>query len=797
MSALFDPAALVVPFENLRMSDVEAVGGKNASLGEMISQLPAGVRVPTGFATTARAFRQFLNFDGLTGRINARLDALDTEDVRALAAAGAEIRAMVEAQPFPADLEKAIRDAFATLSAGNPVASFAVRSSATAEDLPDASFAGQQETFLNVVGIDDVLHKMREVFASLYNDRAISYRVHKGFAHADVALSAGVQRMVRSDLGAAGVMFTIDTESGFEDVVFITSSYGLGETVVQGAVNPDEFYVHKPMLKAGKRAVIRRNLGSKLIQMVFATPEEKAASGKLIKTVDVPTEQRNRYSLTDADVEQLAHYALVIEQHYGRAMDIEWGKDGTDGQLYILQARPETVKSQAGGAAELRYKLKGRGPVLAEGRAIGQKIGTGPVRLVHNISEMDMVQPGDVLVTDMTDPNWEPVMKRASAIVTNRGGRTCHAAIIARELGIPAVVGCGDATELLRNGTLVTVSCAEGDTGFIYDGLLETEVTEVQRGAMPEIRTKIMMNVGNPQLAFDFCQLPNQGVGLARLEFIINNNIGVHPKAILDYPGVDADLKKAVESVARGHASPRAFYVDKVAEGVATIAAAFWPKPVIVRLSDFKSNEYRKLIGGSRYEPEEENPMLGFRGAARYISADFREAFAMECEALKRVRNDMGLTNVQVMVPFVRTLGQADKVTQLLAQHGLKRGENELKIIMMCEVPSNAVLAEEFLQYFDGFSIGSNDLTQLTLGLDRDSGLELLAADFDERDPAVKALLSRAIAACKAQGKYVGICGQGPSDHPDFAQWLADQGIGSISLNPDSVMATWQRLAGG
>ncbi|MBU3711683.1 MAG: phosphoenolpyruvate synthase [Limnohabitans sp.] len=795
MSALFSPTALVVPFENLRMTDVEAVGGKNASLGEMISQLPQGVRVPTGFATTAHAFRQFLSHENLAQRIQDRLSKLDTEDVRALAEAGAQIRGWLEAQPFPQDLEQEIRQAFATLSAGNEAASFAVRSSATAEDLPDASFAGQQETFLNVVGIEDVLHKMREVFASLYNDRAISYRVHKGFAHADVALSAGVQRMVRSDLGAAGVMFTIDTESGFEDVVFITSSYGLGETVVQGAVNPDEYYVHKPMLRAGKRAVIRRNLGSKLIQMVFASAEEKKASGRLVKTMDVPTELRNRYSLTDADVEQLAHYALVIEKHYGRPMDIEWGKDGTDGQLYILQARPETVKSQMKGQAEQRFKLKGRGTVLAEGRAIGQKIGAGPVRLVHSISEMDKVQAGDVLVTDMTDPNWEPVMKRASAIVTNRGGRTCHAAIIARELGIPAVVGCGNATDLLHDGALVTVSCAEGDTGLIYDGLLETEVTEVQRGEMPPISTKIMMNVGNPQLAFDFAQLPNEGVGLARLEFIINNNIGVHPKAILDYPNVDGDLKKAVESVARGHASPRAFYVDKVSEGVATIAAAFWPKPVIVRLSDFKSNEYRKLIGGSRYEPEEENPMLGFRGAARYLSADFGEAFAMECEALKRVRNDMGLTNVQVMVPFVRTLGQAKRVTELLAQHGLKRGQDALKIIMMCEVPSNAVLADEFLQFFDGFSIGSNDLTQLTLGLDRDSGLELLAADFDERDPAVKALLSRAIQACLSQGKYVGICGQGPSDHPDFAQWLAEAGISSISLNPDSVVSTWQSLA--
>jgi len=795
MSNLFEATALVVPFEKLRMSDVESVGGKNASLGEMISQLPSGVKVPTGFATTAHAFREFLKFGGLDEKIHAKLAALDTEDVRALAQVGAEVRAMVEAQPFPADLEAAIRAEFAVLAGGNANASFAVRSSATAEDLPDASFAGQQETFLNVVGIEQVLHKMKEVFASLYNDRAISYRVHKGFTHSEVALSAGVQRMVRSDTGAAGVMFTIDTESGFEDVVFITSSYGLGETVVQGAVNPDEFYVHKPMLRAGKRAVIRRNLGSKLLQMVFATPEEKAASGKLVKTIDVPAEQRNRYSLTDAEVEQLAQYALVIEQHYGRPMDIEWGRDGTDGQLYILQARPETVKSQSANQVEHRYKLKGQGAVLAEGRAIGQKIGTGPVRLVHNISEMDQVQPGDVLVTDMTDPNWEPVMKRASAIVTNRGGRTCHAAIIARELGIPAVVGCGDATSHLKDGTLVTVSCAQGDTGYIYDGLLETEITEVKRGQMPEIKTKIMMNVGNPQLAFDFAQLPNQGVGLARLEFIINNNIGVHPKAILDYPNIDADLKTAVESVARGHQSPRAFYVDKVAEGVATIAAAFWPKPVIVRLSDFKSNEYRKLIGGSRYEPEEENPMLGFRGAARYISADFAEAFAMECEAILRVRNEMGLTNVEVMVPFVRTLGQAKAVNELLTAKGLGRGVNGLRHIMMCEIPSNAILAEQFLEYFDGFSVGSNDLTQLTLGLDRDSGLELLAKDFDERDPAVKALLSKAIAACLAQGKYVGICGQGPSDHADFAQWLADEGISSISLNPDTVVETWQKLA--
>ena len=792
--------ALVAPFEQLRMTDVEAVGGKNASLGEMISQLSAsGVRVPGGFATTAHAFRQFLKHQGLAAKIEDRLSTLNTDDVRALATAGAEIRHWIESTPFPDDLNAAITAEFAKLTEGNPGASFAVRSSATAEDLPDASFAGQQETFLNVVGIDDVLAKMKEVFASLYNDRAISYRVHKGFAHSDVALSAGVQRMVRSDLGAAGVMFTIDTESGFSDVVFITSSYGLGETVVQGAVNPDEFYVHKPSLRSGKQAIIRRNLGSKLIKMEFTTPEEKAQSGRLVKTVDTLHEHRNRYSLTDADVIDLAGYALTIEKHYGRPMDIEWGKDGADGKLYILQARPETVKSQQEGKVEQRYKLKGTGTVLAEGRAIGQKIGTGPVRIVHSIADMDVVEAGDVLVTDMTDPNWEPVMKRASAIVTNRGGRTCHAAIIARELGIPAVVGCGDATEVLQQGALVTVACSEGDTGYIYDGLLETEVTEVERGELPYCPIKIMMNVGNPQLAFDFAQMPNNGVGLARLEFIINNNIGVHPKAILDYPNIDSDLKKAVESVARGHASPRAFYVDKLTEGVATIAAAFWPKPVIVRLSDFKSNEYRKLIGGSRYEPEEENPMLGFRGASRYVSEAFGEAFAMECEALRRVRVDMGLDNVEIMVPFVRTLAQAKAVVGMLADRGLKRasqgGTDGLKVIMMCEVPSNAILAEQFLEYFDGMSIGSNDLTQLTLGLDRDSGMELLAKDFDERDPAVKAMISRAIAACRAVGKYVGICGQGPSDHPDFADWLAQEGIVSISLNPDSVIETWKRLA--
>lgn len=795
MSALFHATDLVVPFELLRITDVESVGGKNASLGEMISQLPEGVRVPTGFATTAYAFKQFLINDDLGNRINSLLKDLDINNLMQLSDVGNQIRESILSQPFPKDLEDAIRFQFTQLNGQSSNASYAVRSSATAEDLPDASFAGQQESFLNVEGIEQVLVKVKEVFASLYNDRAISYRVHKGFAHVDVALSAGVQRMVRSDLAASGVMFTIDTESGFEDVIFITSSYGLGETVVQGAVNPDEFYVHKPMLAKDKKSIVRRNLGSKLIQMRFATSSEKNQSGHAVTTVDVPTELRNRYSLSDEDVVQLAKYAVLIEKHYKRAMDIEWGKDGNDGQLYILQARPETVKSQQIGKTEVRYKLKSKGSVLAQGRAIGQKIGTGPVRLVNSSAEMGLVKAGDILVTDMTDPNWEPVMKLASAIVTNRGGRTCHAAIIARELGIPAVVGCGDATLKLLDQSLVTVSCSEGDTGYIYDGLLDTEVTQVKRGVMPPIPTKIMMNIGNPSLAFDFAQLPNSGVGLARLEFIINNNIGVHPKAILDYPHLDVDLKKAVESVARGHASPRAFFVDKVAEGIATIAAAFWPKPVIVRLSDFKSNEYRKLIGGNRYEPEEENPMLGFRGAVRYLSEDFSEAFSMECEALKRVRNDMGLTNVQIMIPFVRTLGQASKVIDLLSSMGLKRGENDLKLIMMCEIPSNALLADQFLAFFDGFSIGSNDLTQLSLGLDRDSGMPLLAADFDERDEAVKILLSKAIQACQKQDKYVGICGQGPSDHLDFAKWLVDQGIQSISLNPDSVVATWQALA--
>ena len=784
----------VVLFEQLRMTDVDSVGGKNASLGEMISQLAdAGVRVPGGFATTAQAFRDFLSATGLDKKIADRLLSLNPDDVRELAVAGAQIRQWIIDTPLPQRLQDEIQAAFRKLDADGK-GSFAVRSSATAEDLPDASFAGQQETYLNVVGFDDVIEKIHHVFASLYNDRAISYRVHKGYAHGDVALSAGIQRMVRSDKGSAGVMFTLDTESGFKDAVFITSSYGLGETVVQGAVNPDEFFVFKPTLAAGFFPIVSRRIGSKLIKMEF---DPERPEGRAVRTVDVPVSERNRYSLTDDEVIELARYAVIIEKHYQRPMDIEWGRDGIDGKIYILQARPETVKSQqVQGDVQLRYRLKATGEVLITGRAIGQKIGSGPVRVVGDISEMDQVQPGDVLVTDMTDPNWEPVMKRASAIVTNRGGRTCHAAIIARELGIPAVVGCGDATDVLKEGHQVTVSCAEGDEGRIYDGLIETEVEEVHRGVMPDIGLKIMMNVGNPQLAFDFSQIPNDGVGLARLEFIINNNIGIHPKAVLDYPNVDGELKVAVESAARGHASPRAFFVEKLADGIATIGAAFYPKPVIVRLSDFKSNEYRKLVGGSRYEPEEENPMLGFRGASRYISADFAECFRMECEALRRVRNEMGLTNVEIMVPFVRTVKQAARVVDLLAENGLSRGQNGLKLVMMCEVPSNAILADEFLQYFDGFSIGSNDMTQLTLGLDRDSGMELLALDFDERDDAVKFMLRRAIQACLKAGKYVGICGQGPSDHADFAEWLRDEGILSMSLNPDTVVDTWQRLAG-
>jgi len=790
---------LVVPFEALRMTDVESVGGKNASLGEMISQLAdAGVRVPGGFATTAHAFRSFLHFNQLTGRIAERLNGLNVEDVKALTKCGEEIRQWIESAPLQAELELAIREAYQALEGDSTTGiSVAVRSSATAEDLPDASFAGQQESFLNVLGIDEVLLKVRQVFASLYNDRAIAYRVHQGFEHVDVALSAGVQRMVRSDEGSSGVMFTMDTESGFDQVVFITSAYGLGETVVQGAVNPDEFYVHKPMLRQGKQAIVRRQLGSKLIRMAFATASQVGEAA--VKTLETEAEKRHRFSLRDEQVMELARYALIIEDHYQRPMDIEWGLDGLDGRLYILQARPETVKSRQQGK-QTRYQLKSTSEILASGRAIGQKVGAGMVRIVRDASEMDRIGAGEVLVTDMTDPNWEPIMKRAAAIVTNRGGRTCHAAIIARELGIPAVVGCGNATEQLSDGALVTVSCAQGDTGFIYDGLLETEITELDSGELPPIPTKLMMNVGNPQLAFDFAQLPNEGVGLARLEFIINNDIGIHPKAILDYPHVDTALKSAVESVARGYASPRDFYVARLAEGVATIAAAFWPKTVIVRLSDFKSNEYRKLIGGSRYEPEEENPMLGFRGASRYLSADFREPFALECEAMRVVRQNMGLSNVELMVPFVRTVDEAQQVVALLSEHGLSRGSGAaddgsgaLRIIMMCELPSNALLADAFLEHFDGFSIGSNDLTQLTLGLDRDSGL--VASAFDERDPAVRVLLSQAIQACRRQGKYVGICGQGPSDHPDLAQWLVKEGIQSISLNPDTVIDTWHLLA--
>lgn len=783
----------VFPFSQLRMTDVDRVGGKNASLGELLSQLTsAGIRVPDGFATTAEAFRLFLKEGGLEDRIHARLAKLDVDDVKALAAAGAEIRGWIESAPFPAELEKEIREFYEWLREGRDI-SVAVRSSATAEDLPDASFAGQQETVLNVVGIDAVLHHMKEVFASLYNDRAISYRVHKGFTHVEVALSAGVQRMCRSDKGAAGVMFTLDTESGFDQVVFITASYGLGETVVQGAVNPDEFYVFKPTLDAGKFPIIRKTLGSKLIRMEFETD---ASVGRTVRTVDVDPEDRRRFAITDEDVIELAKFARIIEKHYGRPMDIEWGKDGTDGKIYILQARPETVKSQQKSVeVQTKYSLGSKGRLLVQGRAIGQKIGQGVVRVVQSASEMDRVLEGDVLVTDMTDPNWEPVMKRASAIVTNRGGRTCHAAIIARELGIPAVVGCGDATERLMEGDKVTVSCAEGDTGNIYEGLLEVKTEQVVRGALPEIPVKIMMNVGNPQLAFDFQSIPNQGVGLARLEFIINNNIGIHPKVVLEYPNVPGELRDAVERLSAGYPSAKAFFERKIAEGVATIAAAFYPKKVIVRLSDFKSNEYRKLIGGANYEPVEENPMLGFRGASRYIANSFAECFAMECRAMKFVRDEMGLTNVELMIPFVRTVEEARRVTEIMEQHGLKRGVNGLRLNMMCEIPSNALLAEQFLEYFDGFSIGSNDMTQLALGLDRDSGL--VAATFDERNPAVKALLSMAIRACRAQGKYVGICGQGPSDHADLAKWLMDEGIESISLNPDTVVDTWRRLARG
>ena len=773
------------------MDDVERVGGKNASLGEMISNLDgAGVSVPNGFATTAHAYREFLAHDKLADRINKALVALDVGDVNALAKTGAEIRSWIVNTPFQPELDQAIELAFASMTASHTDMKVAVRSSATAEDLPDASFAGQQETFLNISGIENVKHAIKEVFASLFNDRAISYRVHQGFAHELVALSAGVQRMVRSETGAAGVMFTMDTESGFRDVVFITAAYGLGETVVQGAVNPDEFYVHKPTLEAGRPAVLRRTRGSKLIKMVYA---DSSKPGRSVQTVDVETAHCRQFCVTNAEVEALARQALIIEKHYGRPMDIEWARDGDDGQLYIVQARPETVQSQQDGRQMERFVLKGKGSVLVEGRAIGQKIGQGPVRLVKDLSRMDEVRPGDVLVTDMTDPDWEPVMKRASAIVTNRGGRTCHAAIIARELGIPAVVGCGDATELLSTGTEVTVSCSEGDTGRIYAGLLEFDHRVTSVDAMPALPFKIMMNVGNPDRAFDFQRLPHAGIGLARLEFIINRMIGVHPRALIDFDSLPADLKEEIAERTGGYANPTDFYVEKLVEGIATLAAAFAPERVIVRLSDFKSNEYLNLIGGPLYEPEEENPMLGFRGASRYVSESFRPCFEFECRALKKVRDEMGLKNVAIMVPFVRTLEEAAAVIELLDVNGLKRGENGLEIIMMCELPSNAVLADEFLEYFDGFSIGSNDLTQLTLGLDRDSGI--IADAFDERNPAVKFLLARAIAACNKAGKYIGICGQGPSDHPDLAFWLMEQGIDSISLNPDTVLETWFFLA--
>ena len=773
------------------MNDVERVGGKNASLGEMISNLAgAGVSVPNGFATTAHAYREFLAHENLADRINQSLAALDVDDVNTLAKTGAEIRSWIIDTPFQPALDQAIEAAFAKMTADNSGMKVAVRSSATAEDLPDASFAGQQETFLNISGIDNVKHAIKEVFASLFNDRAISYRVHQGFEHELVALSAGIQRMVRSETGAAGVMFTMDTESGFRDVVFVTAAYGLGETVVQGAVNPDEFYVYKPTLDAGRPSVLRRTRGSKLIKMVYA---DSSKPGRSVETVDVDAADRRQFCVTDAEVESLARQALIIEKHYGRPMDIEWARDGDDGQLYIVQARPETVQSQQDGRQMERFVLKEKGEVLAQGRAIGQKIGQGPVRLVKDISKMDEVQLGDVLVTDMTDPDWEPVMKRASAIVTNRGGRTCHAAIIARELGIPAVVGCGDATELLSTGVDVTVSCAEGDMGHIYAGILNYDHRVTSVDAMPELPFKIMMNVGNPDRAFDFQRLPHAGIGLARLEFIINRMIGVHPRALMDYDILPADLKEEIAERIGGYASPTDFYVEKLVEGIATLGASFAPERVIVRLSDFKSNEYRNLVGGPLYEPEEENPMLGFRGASRYISESFRPCFEFECSALQKVRDEMGLTNVAIMVPFVRTLDEAAAVIELLKENGLERGKNGLEVIMMCELPSNAVLAEEFLEYFDGFSIGSNDLTQLTLGLDRDSGI--IADAFDERNPAVKFLLSRAIQACNNAGKYIGICGQGPSDHPDLAFWLMEQGIDSVSLNPDTVLETWFFLA--
>ncbi|ADU46720.1 phosphoenolpyruvate synthase [Intrasporangium calvum] len=785
--------ANILWFRELGLTDVESVGGKNASLGEMVQHLSkAGVSVPDGFATTAEAYRRFLAHEGLADRINALLDDLDVDDVRRLAEVGRQIRDAVESQPFPADLEGEIRTAYDELvaAAGAEGVSWAVRSSATAEDLPDASFAGQQETFLNITGIDNILHAIKLVFASLYNDRAIAYRVHSNFDHSGVALSAGVQRMVRSDIGASGVMFTIDTESGFPDAVFITSAYGLGEGVVQGAVNPDEYYVYKPALRAGRPAILKRGIGAKATKMVYT---EDASVGRTTEFVPVDPADQVRFSLTDDEVTELAQHAVRIEEHYGRPMDIEWARDGIDGRIYVLQARPETVKSRSGSSTLRRFRMNERGPVVAEGRAIGQKVGSGAVRVLSDVASMHEFQPGEVLVADMTDPDWEPIMKRASAIVTNRGGRTCHAAIIARELGIPAVVGSGNATRVLEDGHEVTVSCAEGDTGFVYEGLLDFSVDETALDEMPEVPVKIMMNVGTPEQAFEFSRLPHHGIGLARLEFIINRQIGIHPRALLELDDQEPALRDEIRGLIGAYDSPREFFVKRLSEGVAMLAAAFAPEPVIVRMSDFKSNEYANLVGGERYEPHEENPMIGYRGASRYLSADFAECFAMEAEALKFVRDEMGLTNVKIMIPFVRTVAEAKGVIDLLAQHGLRRGENDLQVIMMCEVPSNAVNADAFLEHFDGFSIGSNDMTQLTLGLDRDSAL--VAGSFDERDPAVKKMLSMAIQACRAQGKYVGICGQGPSDHVDLAEWLLDEGIETMSLNPDTVVDTWLRLA--
>ena len=782
----------VIDLTAIGLNDLHRVGGKNASLGEMINKLnQKGVRVPGGFATTAQAFHEFLNANGLASRIEQSLAKLNVDDVQALAHTGSEIRSWIYAASLPQAFENAVITAYNELTAKlGKEASFAVRSSATAEDLPDASFAGQQETFLNISGAGNVLEAIKHVFASLYNDRAIAYRVHQGFRHADVALSACVQQMLRSDLGASGVMFTLDTESGFDQVVLITASYGLGETIVQGAVNPDEFYVYKPNLRAGRPAVIRRTLGNKAIKMVFAVNQQV---GRSVETVAVSQDEQRRFSLSDTELEQLAHYALSIEEHYGRAMDIEWGRDGLDGKLYVLQARPETVKSKQAGQLR-RYRLLQRSTVLVSGRAIGQKIGQGAVKVIHRASEMNRIKEGDILVTDMTDPDWEPVMKRASAIVTNRGGRTCHAAIIARELGIPAVVGCGNATQVLRDDQIVTVSCAEGDTGNIYEGKLAIETTDAKMEKLPPSPVKLMMNVANPELAFEFRNLPNDGVGLARLEFIISKMIGVHPKALLNYSNLPADVKDSIAEHIAAYPGPTEFYVQKLTEGIATIAAAFWPKKVIVRLSDFKSNEYSNLLGGKLYEPHEENPMLGFRGASRYIADSFYDCFQLECQALRQVRDVLGFTNVEIMIPFVRTLSEAQKVIAVLAENGLRRGENNLRLIMMCEIPSNAILAERFLEHFDGFSIGSNDMTQLTLALDRDSG-GAIAASFDERDEAVKAMLAMAIQACREKGKYSGICGQGPSDHPDLAQWLLEQGIESMSLNPDTVIDTWLLLA--